>query len=124
MIDHVLIYVSDLVISKTFYKKALAPFGYRVAFGENGKFWSFDIGNGALFEIAQYSNQNKLTHCHIAFRAKNKNQVKEFYTTALKAGGFCNGEPGPRPQYTKNYFAAFVIDPDGHNIEAVFGTKP
>jgi catechol 2,3-dioxygenase-like lactoylglutathione lyase family enzyme len=119
MIDHVLIYVRNLEESKNFYGKVFSPFGYTIAFGEKGKFWSFDIGNGALFEIAQYQNKDKLTPCHIAFRAKNKDQVEEFYVTAIKAGGICNGEPGLRPQYTKNYYAVFIIDPSGHNIEAV-----
>ncbi|CDZ79470.1 Glyoxalase-like domain protein [Legionella massiliensis] len=123
MIDHVLIYVSDLVESKCFYEKAFTPFGISIAFGEEGKFWSFDIGNGALFEIAQYQNKDKLTPCHIAFRAKNQDQVKKFYEASIEAGGKCNGEPGLRPQYTKNYYAAFIIDPSGHNIEAVFDSK-
>ena len=122
MIDHVLIYVTDLVKSKAFYEKAFFPFGYKVSFGQERSFWSFDIGNEALFEIAQ-SNDKKLTPCHIAFRAKSQDQVKEFYAAALEAGGQCNGAPGPRPQYTPNYYAAFVIDPSGHNIEAVFDIK-
>lgn len=120
MIDHILIYVTNLVESKSFYEKAFAPLGYSIAFGEEGKFWSFDIGSGALFEIAQHRNKDKLTPCHIAFRVKNKDQVEEFYVTSIEAGGKCNGQPGLRPQYTKNYYAAFIIDPSGHNIEAVF----
>nr|HAT8713239.1 VOC family protein [Legionella jordanis] len=119
MIDHVLIYVNELVRSKDFYKKAFVPFGYSLSFGEEGHFWSFDIGNGALFEIAQYHG-DQLTPCHIAFRARSHDQVREFYDASLKAGGKCNGAPGPRPHYTEHYYAAFVIDPSGHNIEAVF----
>ena len=120
MIDHVTIFVNDLTKSRAFYEKTFVPFNFNVSFGEKGKFWAFDIGNGALFEIAQYTGNNKLTHFHIAFRANSQEQVKEFYEAALKAGGKCNGAPGPRPQYTENYYAAFVIDPNGHNIEAVF----
>lgn len=120
MIDHVTINVNDLNKSKAFYEKAFAPFKFHVAFGEEGKFWAFDIGNGALFEIAQHPNKDKLTSFHVAFRAKNREQVQEFYQAALKAGGKCNGPPGLRPQYTQHYYAAFVIDPSGHNIEAVF----
>jgi len=119
MIDHVTIYVIDLIRSKAFYEKAFIPFDFRVTFGESGKFWAFDIGSGALFEIAQYKGNDKLTPCHIAFRAKSQEQVQEFYEAALKAGGKCNGAPGLRPHYTENYYAAFVIDPSGHNIEAV-----
>lgn len=120
MIDHVTIYVNDLAMSKSFYLNAFMPFNYSVSFGENGRFWAFDIGNGALFEIAQHNCTDKLTPCHIAFRAKSREQVQKFYEAALKAGGKPNGAPGPRPQYTENYYAAFVIDPSGHNIEAVF----
>ena len=101
MITHVLIYVRDLVGSKKFYEKVFSPFSYSIAFGDDGRCWSFDIGNGALFEIAQYKNMDKLTPCHIAFRAKSETQVKEFYEEAIKAGGKCNGEPGLRPQCTK-----------------------
>lgn len=120
MIDHVTISVNNLSESKAFYEKAFKPLGYSVAFGKEDTFWAFNIGKGALFEIAQYEGTDKLTSCHIAFRAENQEQVHAFYDAALAAGGVCNGEPGPRPQYTKGYYAAFVIDPSGHNIEAVF----
>ena len=123
MIDHVTISVNDLKKSKIFYEKLFIPFDYHISFGVDEKFWAFDIGNGALFEIAQYKENIKLTSCHIAFRAKSQEQVKEFYTAAIAAGGKCNGAPGPRPQYTENYYAAFILDPDGHNIEAVFDRK-
>jgi catechol 2,3-dioxygenase-like lactoylglutathione lyase family enzyme len=123
MIDHVTISVIDLQRSRLFYEKAFTALNYKIAFGENGKFWAFDIGNGALFEIAQYLNTSKLTACHIAFRAKSQEQVRLFYNAALAAGGKCNGSPGPRPQYTENYYAAFVLDPSGHNIEACFDPK-
>jgi len=120
MLDHVTIYVKDLVKSKIFYQKSFVPFGYSVSFAEDGKFCAFDIDNGALFEIAQYQGSNILTPCHIAFRANSHEQVEKFYQAALTAGGNDNGSPGLRPQYTENYYAAFIIDPSGHNIEAVF----
>ena len=120
MIDHVTTSVSDLKKSRAFYEKAFAPFSYQVIFGDEKRFWAFDIENGALFEIAQYKNNDKLTSCHIAFRAKSQEQVKQFYLAAIAAGGKCNGVPGLRPQYTATYYAAFVYDLDGHNIEAVF----
>jgi catechol 2,3-dioxygenase-like lactoylglutathione lyase family enzyme len=120
MIDHVTIYVNDLAKSKGFYEKTFLPFEYKISFGDAGKFWAFDIGNGALFEIAQYKNLDKLTSCHIAFRARSQKQVQQFYEAGLAAGGKCNGAPGLRPQYTETYYAAFIIDPNGHNIEAVF----
>ena len=124
MIDHVLIYVTDLAESKSFYEKSFASFGYSFAFGEAGKFCSFDIGNGSLFEIAQSKEVGYITPCHIAFRANSKEQVDSFYKLAIEAGAKCNGKPGPRRQYTENYYAAFIIDPNGHNIEAVFDSKP
>lgn len=123
MIDHVTISVNDLAKSRAFYEKALIPFGYKVSFGKNGIFWAFDIGNGALFEIAQHKETTKVTSCHIAFRAKGEEQVRQFYTAAIAAGGKCNGAPGLRPQYTESYFASFVLDPSGHNIESVFDSN-
>lgn len=120
MIDHITIAVENLSASKAFYEKAFAPFGFKVAFGDEGIFWAFDIGNGALFEIAQHKETTPLTPCHVAFRAKDQELVREFYSAAIQAGAKCNGEPGPRPAYTENYYAAFVLDPSGHNIEAVF----
>ncbi|HSW92997.1 MAG TPA: VOC family protein [Gammaproteobacteria bacterium] len=123
MIDHVTIYVSDLNKSRAFYENAFAPFSYQIIFGDENRFWAFDIGNGSLFEIAQYKNNDKLTSCHIAFRAKNQEEVQQFYKAAILAGGKCNGAPGLRPKYTETYYAAFVYDPDGHNIEAVFDSK-
>ncbi len=123
MIDHVLIYVIDLEKGKHFYQKIFEPLGYAISFGEEGNFWSFDVGDGALFEIAQHKGNDTLTPCHIAFLVQSKEQIHEFHSQALKAGGRCNGEPGPRPQYTKNYYAAFIIDPNGHNIEAVLAIE-
>jgi hypothetical protein len=70
MIDHMTISVNDLEKSKMFYEKAFTPFGYQILFGKENIFWAFDIGNGALFEI-QYKDDNRLTPCHIAFRAKS-----------------------------------------------------
>ncbi len=123
MIDHITILVLDLINSKTFYERTFMPLGYKIAFGEEGKFWAFGLDKGTLFEIAQSEGTIHLTPCHIAFRVKSQEQVKQFYEAALAAGGKCNGAPGPRPQYTESYYAAFIIDPSGHNIEAVFDSK-
>lgn len=119
MIDHVTIRVSNLENSKKFYEQSLAPLGYKISFGEAPYFWAFDIGNG-LFEIAQYQGSTPLTPCHIAFRVNSHEKVQEFYRAAISAGAKDYGAPGPRPQYTPNYYAAFILDPDGHNIEAMF----
>ncbi|MQB43685.1 VOC family protein [Rhizobium sp. ICMP 5592] len=119
MIDHITIAVSDLEKSKLFYERALAPLGYRLSFGKEGVFWAFDVGEGSLFEIQQTDSKPPLTHLHVAFRVKSKAEVEAFYSTALEAGAADNGAPGPRPEYTPNYYACFVLDPDGYNIEAM-----
>jgi catechol 2,3-dioxygenase-like lactoylglutathione lyase family enzyme len=124
LIDHITIRVANLQQSKSFYEKAFEPLGYKISFGEEGVFWAFDIGSGCLFEIAQFTGKSPLTNVHIAFRVDHSDKVHEFYLAALEAGGKDNGKPGPRPNYTKNYYACFVLDPDGHNIEAVFDVRP
>jgi catechol 2,3-dioxygenase-like lactoylglutathione lyase family enzyme len=119
MIDHITIAVSDLQKSKLFYERALAPLGYPLSFGKEGVFWAFDVGEGSLFEIQQTDSKPPLTHLHVAFRVKSKTEVEAFYNAALEAGAVDNGAPGPRPEYTPNYYACFVLDPDGYNIEAM-----
>jgi catechol 2,3-dioxygenase-like lactoylglutathione lyase family enzyme len=126
MIDHIGFSVSNFARAKAFYIEALAPLGYSLimevtqddhpdqsaaGFGANGKpdFW---IGSeGAL---------NKPVH--IAIAAKDRATVEAFYKAALAAGGRDNGAPGIRAHYHPNYYGAFVLDPDGHNIEAVCHT--
>jgi len=119
MIDHITIEVSDLNKSKLFYERAFAPLGYSLSFGKEGIFWAFDVGQGCLFEIQHSGEKPPLTHLHVAFRAASRAEVDAFYRTALEAGAEDNGAPGPRPDYTENYYACFVLDPDGYNIEAM-----
>jgi catechol 2,3-dioxygenase-like lactoylglutathione lyase family enzyme len=118
MIDHVTLAVTDLEKSKLFYETVLASLGYRLAFGREGAFWSFDIGDG-LFEIMQSDDPGPLTRVHVAFRVKSRAEVEAFHRAALAAGALENGAPGPRPAYAPNYYACFVLDPDGYNIEAM-----
>lgn len=118
MIDHVTVSVTDLEASRRFYEAAFSPLGYRLSFGEEGTFWAFDIGDG-LFEIMAAGEPGPLTRVHVALRVPSRSDVDAFYHAALAAGGRDNGAPGPRPQYTENYYAAFVLDPDGYNIEAM-----
>lgn len=122
MIDHTGLKVSNPQKSKTFYDKALGPLGYeplRVVPPEytGGKVC---IGYGVPpkpdFWMMEGQHTDKI---HVAFRADTRKQVDEFYRAALAAGGRDNGAPGPRPHYHKDYYGAFVLDPDGHNIEAV-----
>jgi catechol 2,3-dioxygenase-like lactoylglutathione lyase family enzyme len=116
VLDHVGIRVSDFEQSKRFFAEALSPLGYELimepsvsaaGFGRRGKpdFW---IGQGDPGQPV-----------HIAFAASDRASVDAFYEEALAAGGRNNGGPGLRPEYHQSYYAAFVFDPDGNNIEAV-----
>ena len=124
MIDHTGINVVNLALSKKFYESVLSTLGYvvrldfdsAVGFGANdpnnrddpgGDFW---ISRGDPF----------FPRSHIAFRAPSEASVIAFYEAALAEGAIDNGAPGLRPHYHKRYYAAFVLDPDGYNIEAVF----
>jgi len=86
-------------------------------------FWAFDVGSGSLFEIQRSDSEPPLTRVHVAFRVNSKAGVEAFYSAALEAGGTDNGAPGPRPDYGANYFACFVLDPDGYNIEAMINER-
>lgn len=121
MIDHVGVRVSDVENSKLFYEKVLAPLGYSVDFGKKGVFWAFSSTEKEfLFEIQQIEKEYSIMPVHVAFRVQDKDSVHRFYEMGLESGGGDNGAPGLRPEYTENYFAAFILDLDGHNIEAVF----
>ena len=123
MIDHTGFNVTNLELSRAFYLKALAPLGYGIALEFEGAA-GFGAREGAGddpggdFWISAGEPQTPRTH--VAFRAANEEQVAEFYRAALEAGGKDNGPPGPRPHYHEGYYAAFVLDPDGYNVEAVF----
>ncbi|HVT51628.1 MAG TPA: VOC family protein [Dongiaceae bacterium] len=116
MFDHVVFGVSDYAASKAFYLKALEPLGLAVVSeGALGVEMSAD-GKSSL---CLRPGEAKPAHLHLAFRAENRGQVDAFHRAALAAGGQDNGAPGLRPQYHAHYYAAFVIGPDGHNIEVV-----
>ncbi len=119
MFDHVKFGVSDYAASKAFFTKALEPLGVTVAteWPPNGIELSQPDGTVSL---CLYQTEEKPAPLHLAFVAESREQVQAFYLAALKAGGKDNGPPGLRPQYSGNYYAAFVIGPDGHNIEAVY----
>ncbi|PIQ91608.1 MAG: lactoylglutathione lyase [Parcubacteria group bacterium CG11_big_fil_rev_8_21_14_0_20_39_22] len=118
MIDHVSIKVSDLEESRKFYEKAFESLDYKIDFGELGVFWAFDVKKG-LFEIIQANKDEEVMPIHVAFRVNSKRLVDSFYRSAIEAGGKDNGKPEPCPEYTKTYYAGFVFDPDGHNIEVM-----
>ena len=125
MIDHISVNVSDPEASKAFYEAALAPLGYRVVM-EFGPVTGLggptpgapeDAPVHADLWLAPAENP---TPCHIAVTASTTAQVAAFYEAALAAGGTDNGAPGERSHYHPGYYGAFVLDPDGNNLEAVF----
>lgn len=120
IIDHVGIQVSDYGRAKAFYEKALAPLGITLIreFGPVGGFGR--DGKPELWFSAEPGNPKEIQKVHVAIAARNREEVDSFYKAALAAGGRDNGSPGLRPQYHPKYYGAFVLDPDGHNIEAVY----
>jgi catechol 2,3-dioxygenase-like lactoylglutathione lyase family enzyme len=127
MIDHVSLSVSDLRKSRDFYVAALKPLDYSVVYDiEDILGWGlgisgFSIGQGGETRL-WLDGDSAPVKTHIAFGAKTREEVAAFYTAALEAGGTDNGAPGIREQYGPNYYAAFVYDPDGNNIEVVCRT--
>jgi catechol 2,3-dioxygenase-like lactoylglutathione lyase family enzyme len=123
MIDHIGLTVSDFSRSKTFYASALAPIGYRMlmelsaAVTGHSDFAGFGVPPKPDFWIA--AGKPNVPPLHVAFRVATRGLVDAFYKAAIAAGGRDNGAPGLRPHYHRNYYGAFVLDPDGHNIEAV-----
>ena len=119
MIDHAGWAVADIKTSRDFYVKALAPLGLSLV--REGDNWAaFGHAPHTEFWIGTWGPPPG--RVHIAFSAKSRGAVRGFHTAALAAGGKDNGPPGIREHYHANYFAAFVIDPEGHNIEAVCHT--
>ena len=119
-IDHIVVMVRDLAVSQAFYEAALAPFGARVVdYGEIG----VGIGPEGAEDLGLREGEPRAP-MHIAFLAADPATVHAFHAAALEAGGTDNGAPGRRPQYHERYYAAYVIDPDGNNVEAVCHTGP
>ncbi len=117
MIDHLGIRVSDLDRSIAFYTKALAPLGYTLIRRYEKMAAGFGIAPKPDFWIG--TGEPPKDRVHVAFRASGRAQVRAFYEAAMAAGAKDNGAPGTRPHYHEHYYGAFVLDPDGHNIEAV-----
>ena len=117
MIDHTGLTVANVAASKAFYRAALAPLGYAILM-EFEQFAGFGIAPKPDFWIGE--GAPNVPPIHVAFRAESRAQVDAFHRAALAAGGRDNGAPGLRPQYHADYYGAFVLDPDGHNIEAVY----
>ena len=122
MIDHISLAVSDIARSRAFYTAALAPLGYAVIAEETNTLGNTAVMLGADGEIdfVIADGERVGEGNHVAFRTDSRAKVQAFHAAALAAGGKDNGGPGLRPQYEGQYYAAFVCDPDGMNVEAVF----
>src|SRR5262245_23117581 len=119
MFDHVKIGVSDFAVSKAFFLKALAPLGVAIA-GEGAPEYGVELCGQGIDSLLLFQPDGPTAPLHLAFVAETRQQVAAFYRAALEAGGKDNGPPGLRPNYSGNYYAAFVIGPDGHNVEVVY----
>jgi catechol 2,3-dioxygenase-like lactoylglutathione lyase family enzyme len=123
MIDHVGFAVSDFAKSRAFYLAALAPLGIApvmdVTREESGDYDGTGFGSDGKPILWIGSGANASGHVHVAFAAKSRDAVDRFYAAALATGGRDNGAPGIREHYHPNYYGAFVLDPDGNNVEAV-----
>jgi len=114
--DHIGIGASNLEASKTFFVKALAPLGVTVVMEVPD---GVGLGRDHKPSFWLSASTVKCGPLHLAFTAETRSQVDDFYRRAMAAGGRDNGPPGLRPQYHAHYYGAFVIGPDGHNVEAV-----
>ena len=122
MLDHVSIGVRDLARSKRFYDAALRPLGY-VCLMENADTLGYGREKIALWigKAEQPVPPDKGSGLHFCFGAPTREAVDAFHVAAVNTGGADNGAPGLRPDYGTDYYAAFVVDPDGYRIEAYFG---
>lgn len=116
-LDHLNLYVSDVAKSRKFYELLLPPAGLHV----NREFGEIAVGFGDknYAVLALIRQESPVQATHVAFRVSTRSEVDELYKTALGAGGVDNGPPGLRPHYHENYYAAFIRDIDGHNLEFV-----
>ncbi len=132
MLHHLSLGVRDIDKAAAFYDAALSPLGYvrvwkDIRPGEEDQAVGYGLpGGGDKLALKHRPDRKGAAGpgFHVAFAAPSRDAVMDFHRAALSLGGRDNGAPGMRPHYGPNYFAAFVIDPDGHNIEAVFNPKP
>ena len=117
LLDHVSLPVTDLAAAKAFYAAALAPLGFGIISESAG---AVGIGAPGLVQDLWLYQAGAGTAIHLAFHARDEAAVRAFHAAALAAGGIDNGAPGLRPRYHPGYYGAYVHDPDGNNVEAVF----
>lgn len=121
LFNHVQIKVKDLEDSQRFYNSIMAVLGYNVVLNIDNIVIGYGTNVHDMFEVRQANNKALLSQAvHLAFNAPTMQSVNDFYDAAIEKGAKCNGPPGFRPEYEEGYYSAFVIDPDGHNIEAVY----
>jgi predicted lactoylglutathione lyase len=119
--NHVQIKVNNLTESRKFYDELMSSLGYQVVLEIKDSVVGYGTSIHDMFEVRQFDETSPLSQCiHLAFNARTQESVDTFYHKALANGAKCNGKPGFRPAYGDGYYAAFVIDPDGHNLEAVY----
>ena len=122
MLDHVTVKVKDFTKEEAFYEAALAPLGYSKGVSFPGT-QQFAAADGSSVWVSTAADGDAVAPIHVAFVAPSTDAVAEFHAAGLANGGVDNGQPGPRPNYGPDYYAAFVHDPEGNNIEAMLHTK-
>lgn len=124
MIDHLKIRVKDFAKAKEFYDQVLATLGMKALSGSLEELkCGYGTADRPFFKITQSTKDHPVSRVvHLAFKAKDQKMVKDFYEAAIKAGGkdsdWLKGAPAPRPHYSPTYYAAYIFDLDGNNIEA------
>ena len=121
MLAHVAVNVRDWERAKQFYAEVLGPLGYRVVYEEEGALAYYADARGLDFGIGR---RDPVGGAHVAFDCPDRETVDRFHANGLAAGGRDNGAPGVRAHYDENYYAAYVLDPDGNNVEAVCHHAP
>ena len=124
VIDHVTVGVSDLARSRRFYAQARVPLGFSEIGPSREGAGEIEFGLEEAADFAISTAYETGASMHVAFAADRREQVDAFHAAAIAAGGRDNGAPGLRPEYSDGYYGAFVLDPDGHNIEAVAHGEP
>ena len=120
-VAHVAVNVTDWEAAKQFYEAVLGPLGYRVVYEEEGVLAYYADQRGLDFGIGR---RDPVGGAHVAFDCPDRETVDRFHANGLAAGGRDNGAPGIRAHYDENYYAAYVLDPDGNNVEAVCHHAP
>lgn len=124
VLDHVTIGVGDLERSRAFYRAALAPLGFFERDDDRVLAHEIEFGVPDSFQFAISTVAAPAPAMHVAFVAQRRDQVDAFHAAALAAGATDHGAPGLRPEYSEHYYGAFVLDPDGYNVEAVCKLPP